>query len=77
MSLLVWHLSFDLSGKGGPTSSKATAGIALRVIGARKPHHYDKTSIVTHKKKMSNGNMSGIKENLSEKQIRMFAVMIT
>ena len=31
VSLFVWVLSFDLSGKGGPTSSYATAGIALRV----------------------------------------------
>jgi hypothetical protein len=27
---------------GAPTSSYATAGIALRVSGALKPHHYDK-----------------------------------
>ena len=27
VSLFVWVLSFDLSGKGGPTSSYATAGI--------------------------------------------------
>jgi hypothetical protein len=27
---------------GGPTSSYATAGIALRVSGALKPHHHDK-----------------------------------
>jgi hypothetical protein len=30
-------LSFDLPGKGGPTSSYVTAGIALRVIAPRKP----------------------------------------
>jgi len=30
-------LSFDLSGKGGPTSSYATAGIALWIIAPRKP----------------------------------------
>jgi len=28
--------SFDLSGKGGPTSSYATAGIALWIIAPRK-----------------------------------------
>jgi hypothetical protein len=33
--LLVWYLPFDLSGLGGPTSSYATAGIALW------PHHHD------------------------------------
>jgi hypothetical protein len=27
---------------GAPTSSYATAGIALRVSGALKPHHHDK-----------------------------------
>jgi hypothetical protein len=27
---------------GDPTSSYATAGIALRVSGALKPHHHDK-----------------------------------
>jgi hypothetical protein len=36
----VWHLPFDLFGLGGPTSSYATADIALRVIGAHKPHHH-------------------------------------
>ena len=32
----VWVLSFDLSGKGGPTSSYATAGIAVWIIAPRK-----------------------------------------
>jgi hypothetical protein len=27
---------------GDPTSSYATTGIALRVLGALKPHHHDK-----------------------------------
>jgi len=40
LSLFVWLLPFDLSGLGDPTSSYATAGIALRVAEARKlPHH--------------------------------------
>jgi hypothetical protein len=30
---------------GGPTSSYATAGIALRLSGALKPHHHDKVEI--------------------------------
>jgi hypothetical protein len=34
-----------LSGLGGPTSSYATSGIALRVSGALKPHHHDKVRI--------------------------------
>ncbi|KAL1490843.1 hypothetical protein ABEB36_011528 [Hypothenemus hampei] len=36
--LLVWLLSFDLSGMGDPTSNrKVTAGIAQRFLAARKP----------------------------------------
>jgi hypothetical protein len=31
-------LSFDLSGKGGPTSSYTTTGIPLRIIPPRKPY---------------------------------------
>jgi hypothetical protein len=34
--------TLDLSGMGDPISSYATAGIALRVSGALKPHHHDK-----------------------------------
>jgi hypothetical protein len=45
VSLFVWLLPLDLSGLGGPTSSYATAGIALRVSGALKPHHHDKVRI--------------------------------
>ena len=32
VSVLVWVITFDLSGMGGPTGSYATAGIALRII---------------------------------------------
>jgi hypothetical protein len=39
VSLLVWMIPFDLSGLGDPTSSYASAGIALRVIWPHKPHH--------------------------------------
>jgi hypothetical protein len=42
VSLLVWNLTLDLSGLGDPASSYATAGIALEIIGARKPHRHDK-----------------------------------
>jgi len=35
-------LSDDLSSMGGPASSYATAGIALRVVGVLKPPHHDK-----------------------------------
>jgi hypothetical protein len=42
VSLFFWLLPFRLSGMGDPTSSYATAGIALRVSGTLKPHHHDK-----------------------------------
>ena len=32
VSLLIWVITFDLSGMGGPTGSYTTAGIALRII---------------------------------------------
>jgi hypothetical protein len=42
VSLFIWLLPLDLSGMGAPTTSYATAGIALRVSGALKPHYHDK-----------------------------------
>jgi hypothetical protein len=42
VSLFVWNLILDLSGLGDPSSSYATAGIALEITGARKPHRNDK-----------------------------------
>jgi hypothetical protein len=42
VTLFFWLLPLDLSGMSDPTSSYATAGIALRVSGALKPHHHDK-----------------------------------
>jgi hypothetical protein len=39
-------LSFDLSGKGGPISSYATAGIALWIIAPRKPPYPAKDAFV-------------------------------
>jgi hypothetical protein len=42
VSLFVWLLPLDLCGMGDPTSSYATAGIALRVSETLKPHHHDK-----------------------------------
>jgi hypothetical protein len=42
VSLFVCLLPLVLSGMSDPTSSYATAGIALRVSGALKPHHHDK-----------------------------------
>jgi hypothetical protein len=47
VSLFVWIITFDLAGMGDPTSSYATAGIALRIIRPRKPHHYVKLWIST------------------------------
>jgi hypothetical protein len=45
VSLFVWVITFDLSSMEGPASSYATAGIALRIILLRKPHHYVKLEI--------------------------------
>jgi hypothetical protein len=42
VSLFVWLLPLHLTGLGGQTSNCATAGIAVRVSGALKPHHHDK-----------------------------------
>jgi hypothetical protein len=42
VSPFVWLLPLDLFGMGDATTSYATAGIALRVSGALKPHHHDK-----------------------------------
>jgi hypothetical protein len=47
VSLFAWLLPLNLSGLGGPTSSYATAGIALRVSGVLKPHHHDKMGIAS------------------------------
>jgi hypothetical protein len=43
--LFVWVITFDLSGKGDPASSYATADIALRIVWPRKPHYYVKERI--------------------------------
>jgi hypothetical protein len=45
--LLLLLLPLDLSSQGGPTSGYTTAGIALRVSGALKPHHHDKVGIIS------------------------------
>jgi hypothetical protein len=42
VSLFVWNFTLDLSGLGDPASSYAIAGLALGLIGTRKPHHNDK-----------------------------------
>jgi hypothetical protein len=47
VSLFLWLILLDLSGLGGSTSSFATAGIALRVSGALRPHHDDKVGIAS------------------------------
>jgi hypothetical protein len=45
VSLFVWLLPLDLSDVGDPTSSYATASIALRISGALKPHHHSKVEV--------------------------------
>jgi len=39
--LIFWHLTFDLSGMGGPASTYATASIALRISDTYKPPNRD------------------------------------
>ena len=43
VSFLVWFFTWDLSGLGGPASSYAMAGIALKVNRTQKPHCHDIT----------------------------------
>jgi len=38
VSLFVWHLPFDLTGKGGPTNRYATAGMTLYLFISHRPH---------------------------------------
>jgi hypothetical protein len=38
--LLVWNLTLDLSSLWDPANSCAAAGIALQIIGTRKPHRH-------------------------------------
>ena len=46
--LLVWTLTIDLSGMGGPTGrNKSPASIAVRFTETHKPVHHDKVAI-TH-----------------------------
>ena len=49
VSLFVLLLPFDLSSKGGPSSSYATAGIAIRVTDVLKPPHHDKVETPTRR----------------------------
>jgi hypothetical protein len=45
VSLSVWVITFDLSGKGDPASRYATAGVALGILWPRKHHHHVKVRI--------------------------------
>ena len=46
--LLVWTLTIDLSGMGGPTRrTKSPASIALRITETHKPVHHDKVAVST------------------------------
>jgi hypothetical protein len=49
VSLFVGRLPFDLSSKGDPVSSYATAGVALRVPGILKPPHHDEVETPTRR----------------------------
>jgi hypothetical protein len=49
---------------GDPTSNYATAGIALRVSGALKPHHHDKVETP----------LVGIRSSTDNKKCKEFAI---
>ena len=49
--LLVWTLTIDLSGMGGPTRrNKSPTSIALRFTEPHKPLHHDKVAVTTERK---------------------------
>jgi hypothetical protein len=59
---------------GAPTSSYATASIALRVSGALKPHHHDKVETpsvrvygITEMKCKENGKQQNMKRSITYK----------
>jgi len=56
-------LSFDPSSKGGPTSSYATAGIALWIIAPRKPPYPAKYAFV--KVEILRGGSNKVKRKIS------------
>ena len=68
VSLFVWRLPFDLSSKGGPANSYATAGIALRVTGVLKPPHHDKVELPT-RRRYTHACKKSLKNMNSDKQI--------
>ena len=72
VSLFVWRLPFGLSSKGGPASSYATAGIALRVTDVLKPPHHDKVETPMRRSKhVEAWNKLIIKFSASNKYIEM------
>ena len=55
-SLLVWPLSYGLSGLEGPTRNKVPASIARKVVEARKRPHHDKVETVGAMRRCLNGS---------------------
>jgi hypothetical protein len=47
ISVFVWVITFNLNGKGDPTSTNSTASIARRIILTRKPCLYEKVRIAS------------------------------
>jgi len=61
VSRFVWALPFNLSGMGGPASSYATAGIALRVTQSHKPpHHYKVETPSGERELLMHGDYDGL-----------------
>jgi hypothetical protein len=70
----IWVLSFDLSGKGGPTSNYANANIALRIIVPRKLPYRAKDAFVKVELPQEGGRpkknwMEGIKKTMNERNL--------
>jgi hypothetical protein len=64
---------------GGPTSSYATAGIALRVIGVLKPPHHDKVETPPPRRALSilNSKHSWLEEaDVFEKVHSLFQIYV-
>ena len=55
--LLVWTLTIDLSGMGGPTRrNKSPVSVALRFTEPDKPLHHDKAAVTTERSIQSRGS---------------------
>jgi len=77
MSLFVWLLPFDLSGLDDPTSSYATADVALRVAETRKlPHHVQVETLSRERATLASPfKMSSTAIDTSNVEIKIFTAV--